>query len=76
MGYTGAEGYFSLTLASFLYLKDWQSYNFGHSWLISEFKTKAEKKKHAWRVAAMVPAIMPWKYRVMDIMHSFLIPAK
>lgn len=73
---SGAEGYFSLTLASFLYLKDWQNHNLGQSWLISTFNTKEEKKKHAYRVAFMVPAVMPWKYRVMDVMHSFLIPAK
>lgn len=72
----GAEGYFSLTLAAYLYLKDWQTFNLGSSWLVSVFKTKKEKQRHAWRVASLQPAIMPWKYRVMDVMHSYLIPAK
>lgn len=65
-----------MTLASYLYLKDWQTYNLGSSWLISVFKSKKEGRRHAWKVATLQPAIMPWKYRVMDVMQSYLIPAK
>ncbi|WOO86341.1 uncharacterized protein LOC62_07G009822 [Vanrija pseudolonga] len=77
----GAEGYFSLTIASYYFLHHYLLKHFGSSRLIPLELDKmpaADRRKRAFMLMAMLPVVMPWKFwqnDLMAIIDSWLIPA-
>ncbi|KAL1404837.1 hypothetical protein Q8F55_008447 [Vanrija albida] len=77
----GAEGYFSLTIASYYFLHHYLLKHFGSSRLIPfdlETMPKAQRRTRVLMLIGMVPVVMPWKFwhnDLMAIVDSWLIPA-
>ncbi|KAK9895234.1 hypothetical protein P389DRAFT_90184 [Cystobasidium minutum MCA 4210] len=76
----GAEGYFTLTIAAYLFLKSWQKHNWGDSWLASDKHCDGSSESGPRRILSaflLKPLFMPWRYKhhVLAPVHSLLIPA-
>jgi hypothetical protein len=74
----GAEGYFSLTIASYYFLRHYELRNFKRSRL-----GKLKEEKRTWvrtiEIWSWAPLWAPWRYtkdNVIMIVDSWLIPAK
>ncbi|RSH83411.1 uncharacterized protein EHS24_007095 [Apiotrichum porosum] len=74
-----AEGYFSLTIASYYFLKHFEILNFGQSRLgPKDMPEGKERSMRALMVTSMIPAFTPWRYWNHDliaVIDSWLIPA-
>lgn len=76
-----AEGYFSLTIASYYFLRHYEVRHFGHSRLGRD--AKDDQNKSTWKrtleIWSWAPLWAPWRYWDNDlimIVDAWLIPAK
>lgn len=74
----GAEGYFSLTISSYYFLRHYDEKHFGRSRLGSKDGAKSTWKRSL-EIWSWMPLWAPWRYwndNLIMIVDSWLIPAK
>lgn len=74
----GAEGYFSLTIASYYFLRQYEIKHFDHSRLGSKDGTKSTWRRTV-EIWSWAPLWAPWRYwntELIMVVDSWLIPAK